>query len=207
MPLSVLSLLLMLLALPAAAKAPAPVSILIFGDSISAGYGLGDKPSWVDILRQRWQQQGLNITLKNASVSGETTSGARARLPKVLAANTPDIVLIELGGNDGLRGMPLAQMRANLTQMIKLVREYGGSPILTEMFVPPNLGPVYGEKFHQSFLQVAQALDVPLLPFFLEKAFKEQRIQADGLHPDASAQPQIAEQVGPFLLQQVAQQR
>lgn len=181
-------------------RATETTRVLIFGDSLSAGYGLGSAPSWVDLLQQRWQQQQRGIKLYNASVSGETSSGGLTRFPAVLDRVQPNIVLFELGANDGLQGMPLQQMHDNLQQMIMLAKANGTIPIITEMLVPPSYGPIYSKKFTQTFHDLAEQEDISLLPFFLTEVYQQQLLQTDGLHPNATAQPLIADKIGDVLL-------
>jgi acyl-CoA thioesterase-1 len=182
------------------AQAEAPV-ILVFGDSISAGYGLTRvEQGWVELLRTRLKEQGYGYTVVNASVSGETTAGGLARLPRALQLHHPKIVVLELGGNDGLRALPVAQMRANLTQMVELSVAAGAKVLLLGMRIPPNYGPDYTEQFRQSFSQVANAGKVPLVAFLLNDiALTPGLMQDDGIHPNAQGQPKLLGNVWPAL--------
>lgn len=188
---------LLLFAAPAPARAPV---VLVLGDSLSAGYGIDTNAGWVSLLQQRLKRQGYPHKLINASISGDTSGGGRARLPRALDLHHPDLVIIELGANDGLRGLDLTEMRANLTAMIKLTRERGAQPLLVGMHLPPNYGPAYTEKFHAIYQELARERKVPLVPFLLEGvALKPDLMQADGLHPRAVAQARILDNVWPVL--------
>lgn len=181
-------------------QAPRVPVILVTGDSLSAAYGIGIEEGWVALLQKRLQQQGYPHRVVNTSVSGETTRGALARLPAELSQHKPEIVLIELGANDGLRGQSLKAMRDNLTKMVKLSQRAGAKPVLFEMRLPANYGPQYTEDFRKSFATVAKAQDVPMLPFFLSGiALQPGSFQSDGIHPTAAAQPGLLEAVWPAL--------
>lgn len=189
---------LLLVGTPALARAPV---VLVLGDSLSAGYGIDVNAGWVNLLKQRLQQQGYPYQLVNASISGDTTSSGRARLPRALSLHHPELVIIELGANDGLRGLPLDLMRANLAAMIKQARAQGAQVLLIGMYLPPNYGPAYTKKFHAVYLDLARELDIPLVPFLLAGvALKPELMQADGLHPRAVAQEQVLENVWPVLV-------
>ncbi len=167
-------------------------TILVFGDSLSAAYGIPRDSGWVNLLQQRLPQHRV----VNASVSGETTAGGLTRLPEVLAAHKPHLTIIELGANDGLRGLPLAQTARNLEAMIDLVKKQDGEVLLVGMRLPPNYGPAYTRKFQTLFAEVAQAGKVRLVPFLLAgMADQRERFQADGLHPDAGAQVLLVDNV------------
>ena len=182
---------------PVLARAPL---VLVLGDSLSAGHGIDVNAGWVSLLQQRLQQQGYPHQLINASISGDTTGGGRARLPRALALHRPTMVVVELGANDGLRGLALTQMRANLVAMINMARAQGAQVLLVGMHLPSNYGPVYTEKFHAVYRQLARELKIPLVPFLLEGvALKPDLMQADGLHPRAVAQTRILENVWPVL--------
>lgn len=182
-----------------AAAAQAPV-ILVLGDSLGAAYGLPQDRGWVSLLQRRLREQGYPHTVVNASASGETSAGGLARLPALLERHHPDILLLELGANDGLRGLPVVQLRANLERMLALARAARARPVLFEMRLPPNYGAAYGQAFHQTFRQVAQAQQLPLVPFFLGAiALNPAEFQDDGLHPGAAAQPKLLEAVWPTL--------
>jgi acyl-CoA thioesterase-1 len=191
-------LMLGLAALSATADAPA---ILVFGDSISAGYGLAHvDDGWVGMLRAKLKAEGYGYQVINASVSGETTAGGLARLPRALELHHPQIVIIELGGNDGLRALPIDQMRANLTKMIDLSMGIGARVLLLGMRVPSNYGPEYTEKFNSTFADVAHAEKAALVPFLLaDVALSPDLMQADGVHPNERGQPKMLATVWPVL--------
>jgi acyl-CoA thioesterase-1 len=182
------------------AKADAPV-ILVYGDSISAAYGLEHvEQGWVELLRTRLKEQGYVYQVVNASVSGETTAGGLARLPRALQIQHPKLLLIELGGNDGLRGLSVAQMRANLGQMIDLATTAGARVLLLGMRMPPNYGPEFTAAFHAAYSNVAQEKKTPLVGFLLDgTALDPKLIQADDIHPNAAAQPILLNNVWPAL--------
>ena len=183
----------------AAARAEAPV-ILVFGDSISAGYGLPLEQGWVELLKTRLKSQGYGDQVVNASVSGETTAGGLARLPRALELHHPSIVILELGGNDGLRGLPTAQMRANLTQMAALSSAAGAKVLLLGMRMPPNYGPEYTEQFAMVFSDLAAEKKIPLVPFLLTNiALSPALLQDDDIHPNALGQPILLDNVWPTL--------
>ena len=183
------------------AAGAADPTILVWGDSISAGYGLDAESGWVNLLERRLQTQGRGYTVVNASVSGETTAGGLARLPAALDRFKPDLVLLELGGNDGLRALPLDEMRANLDRMIALTRAARARPVLFEMYIPRNYGPAYSERFTKVFGQLAQERKVPIVPFFLAALVTEpdKWFQDDALHPNAQAQPKLLDAAWPTL--------
>ena len=188
---------LLLFGSPVLARAPV---VLVLGDSLSAGYGIDVNTGWVSLLQQRLKQQGYPHQLINASISGDTSGGGRARLPRALALHHPDLVVIELGANDGLRGLSLTEMRTNLAAMIKLARAQDAQVVLIGMHLPPNYGPAYTEKFHAVYLKLAREFNLPLVPFLLEGvALNAELMQADGLHPRALAQARLLENVWPVL--------
>lgn len=188
-----LLLVLLLASLPAAAQ-----RVLVLGDSISAGYGMALEQSWVTLLEDQLRAQGLAEEVINASISGETTAGGLRRLPALLEAHQPEVLLIELGGNDGLRGYPTAQLRANLERMVTLGREAGARVLLLPMEIPPNYGRRYTQSFRDSFAQAAEAAGAALGGFPLDGIATEPSLmQADGIHPTPAAQPLIAQQVLP----------
>ena len=171
-----------------------PSSILILGDSLSASFGLKENQGWVYQLNQILNQQKSPYTLINASISGETTGGALARLPNILAKQNLDYLLIELGGNDGLRGFPPKLIKNNLLQITALAQQQNIKVLLMSIKIPPNYGERYNQLFNQIFVEVAQQHDIPLLPFFMETiAIKPELMQADGIHPNLAAQPSIVE--------------
>jgi len=183
-----------------APAATTPPTILVLGDSLSAGYGIDVRTGWVALLEQRLHQQGYPQTVVNASISGDTTAGGRARLPEALQRHHPQVVIIELGGNDGLRGLSLAQTRANFEAMIKMARSAGAQVLLVGIYLPPNYGPEYTRKFHAIYSELAQKQQLPLVPFLLAGvALTPGLMQADGLHPRAAAQPRLLDNVWPYL--------
>jgi acyl-CoA thioesterase I len=182
------------------AKAETPV-ILVFGDSISAGYGLARvEQGWVALLQTRLKDQAYGYQVINASVSGETTAGGLARLPRALMLHQPKIVILELGGNDGLRALPIAQMRANLVRMIDLASAAGAKVLLLGMRMPPNYGPDFTEQFRASYSDLARDKKLPLVPFLLNDiALFPNLMQADGIHPNELGQPKLLDNVWPAL--------
>jgi acyl-CoA thioesterase-1 len=182
------------------AKAETPV-ILVFGDSISAGYGLERvDQGWVALLQTRLKQQEYGYQVINASVSGETTAGGLARLPRALMLHQPKIVILELGGNDGLRALPMPQMRANLGHMADLAASAGARVLLLGMRMPPNYGPDYTEQFRSSYSDLARDKKLPLVPFLLNDiALTDNLMQADGIHPNGLGQPKLLDNVWPTL--------
>src|SRR5580700_852681 len=167
--------------------------ILVFGDSISAGYGLARvEQGWVALLQTRLKEQEYGYQVVNASVSGETTAGGLARLPRALSLHQPKIVILELGGNDGLRALPIAQMRANLGAMADLAAAAGARVLLLGMRMPPNYGPDFTEQFRSSYSNLARDKKLPLVPFLLNDiALSQNLMQADGIHPNAVGQPKL----------------
>jgi acyl-CoA thioesterase I len=176
-------------------------AILVFGDSISAGYGLADvETGWVSLLRTKLHHEGYGYRVINASVSGETTAGGLARLPRALALHHPQLVILELGGNDGLRALPIEAMRANLAKMVSLSRAAGASVLLLGMRIPPNYGPEYTEQFRSTYMSLGKELKVPVLPFLLNDiALNPALMQADGVHPNVLGQPRLLANVWPVL--------
>ncbi len=183
--------------------------IVVMGDSISAAYGIQREQGWVHLLDQRLRTEEAAWQVANASVSGETTGGGLARLPGVLDELHPQLVIIELGGNDGLRGYPVAKIRSNLTRMVELVRGAGAVPVIAAMRIPPNYGPRYTRAFDGVFAEVASATDTALIPFLLEDvALQPGMMQNDGIHPTAVAQPLLVQAVlttlAPLLSQELS---
>jgi acyl-CoA thioesterase-1 len=174
--------------------------ILVLGDSLSAEYGLQRGQGWVQLLANRLQQSGSNYTVVNASISGETTSGGRSRLPSLLKQHRPSIVIIELGGNDGLRGLPVARMQDNLAAMIRASQAAGARVLVAGIRIPPNYGREYTERFYRAFENVAKQHHTALVPFLLE-GFSDSAdfFQADRIHPSAQAQTRILQTVWPVL--------
>lgn len=170
--------------------------ILVVGDSIGAGYGIEESRNWVSLL----QGEMGNRKVINASISGDTSSGAKARLPALLSHYQPELVLLEVGGNDGLRGQPTALLEKNLKAMVDMARNAGAEVILLGMHIPPNYGKAYTEAFHQVYHTVARDKKVPLLPFLLEGiALDPAMMQSDRIHPNERAQPKILANVLPIV--------
>ena len=176
-------------------------SILVLGDSISAGYGMNVDDGWVNLMNQTLRQRELAYRMVNASISGETTVGGLKRLPDLLQEHAPSIVVIELGGNDGLRGYPTTKIMDNLLTMTDLVKAAGAQPVIITMRIPPNYGPRYTRAFEQVFADAAEQSKATLVPFLFEElAVDAQMMQDDGIHPTAKAQPLLVEGFLPFLL-------
>ena len=181
---------------PAAAK---PV-IAVLGDSLSAEYGLPRDTGWVALLRQRLTSERIDYSVANASISGDTTSGGLARLPLVMQRMKPSIVIVELGANDALRGVPLTTTESNLRAIVDQIRKGHAQPVLVGMYVPPNYGPDYTRKFHGLYGQLSTELHVPLVPFLLAGlADKPNLFQSDQMHPNQQAQPLLLDNVWPTL--------
>lgn len=175
-------------------------TLLVLGDSLSAGYQMQVEQSWPALLNQKWLEEGGKHTLLNASISGETTQGALARLPSLLKEHKPDWLLIELGGNDGLRGFAPTITRQNLASMIALAKEQQTSVVLTQIQLPRNYGARYLRQFEQIFPELAEINDLPLLPFFMDDiALRPELMMNDGIHPTPAAQPQIRDKVARFM--------
>lgn len=174
--------------------------VLVFGNSLSASYGLPLKGGWVWRLQHRLTEQGYRHKVVNASISGETTRGGVERLPRALEMHNPAVVVLELGGNDGLRGIRPATIRANLGAMVSMAQAQGARVLLVGVRMPPNYGPIYAEQFRSVFPQVAAEYDVPLLPRLLEGiAGDRDLMQPDGIHPTVRAQERILENIWPQL--------
>jgi len=173
-----------------------PPVIVVFGDSISAGYGVPQGKGWVDLLRQRLQQSGSAYQVVNASLSGETTLGGRNRLSGVLSAHRPQVLILELGANDALRGQSLDAVRDNLLYMVRAAQAAGARVLVLGMRIPPNYGPEYTKKFQALFREVAQQTKAAYVPF-LFAGFAEDRkmFQPDGVHPTVEAQPKMLDTV------------
>lgn len=172
--------------------------LLVLGDSLSAGYGLRQEQSWVSLLQNAWQNK--DIVVINAAISGETTDGGLSRLPRLLESHAPSHLLIELGGNDGLQGHPVAKMKSNIEKMIHLAHGKDIKVILQQMQIPTNYGRRYNQMFSGMYQELAQQYNIPLIPFFLRDiALNDSMMQRDGIHPTAEAQPLISE----FMAQQL----
>jgi acyl-CoA thioesterase-1 len=178
-----------------------PQVILVMGDSLSAAYGL-DSPDqgWVALLQARLKARGYDYTVVNASVSGETSDGGLTRFPQALTNAKPAIVILELGANDGLRGLPVSEMQANLGKMLGLVKQAGARALLVSMLMPPNYGKPYVQGFAAAYPALAKRYEVPLTPFLLTGVAEHRELmQADGLHPQAKAEPRVLDNIWPSL--------
>lgn len=185
--------LIILVSLPSVAD-----TVLVYGDSLSAGYGLANEDSgWVALLDEKL---GASHQVLNASISGETSRGGLSRLPAVLDRMQPDVVILELGANDGLRGYPLSQLETNLNKMIDLIEQANAKVLLVGIHLPPNYGPAYTEPFFELFKTISEQRNVAYLPFLLDAvALQANLMQGDGLHPNDAAQPVIRDTVLPYL--------
>ena len=191
-----------LLMLAASASAySAPKTVLVLGDSLSAEYGLTRGSGWVALLEKKLKAEKIDAAIVNASISGETTSGGRSRLPALLSQHRPDVVVIELGANDGLRGQPVASAQANLKSMIEASQKIKARVLLVGMRMPPNYGRAYTDSFFSMYASLAKQYASPLVPFMFEGiADKPKLFQADRLHPNADAQPIILANIWPQLV-------
>lgn len=171
-------------------------TILIIGDSVSAGYGVETGKGWAALLKNRLQRAGGNYDVVNASISGDTTSNGLSRLPKALADHSPKITIIELGGNDGLRGIQIDTIKSNLMQMISLAKKTGSKVVILGVRLPPNYGPAYTDQFRQIFTTLSQDKTLQVVPLFLQNVDdKPQLMQTDGIHPTRQAQPILLDNV------------
>lgn len=192
--------LILVLLLPLQSLAATSKKLLIAGDSLSAGYGLSLEQSWPVLLQQQLSDSQSPWHIHNASISGETSAGVLARLPALLDKHQPDVVLIEIGGNDGLRGFPPAKLRQNLQQIISLVQQKKMLPVLMQIRIPPNYGPRYTEQFEAIYPALASANKIQLWPFFMDQiAINPELMQPDGVHPNAKAQPIIRDFVARLI--------
>lgn len=184
---------------PHAEAADEPV-LLVYGDSLSAAYGLRADQGWVALLQKRLADEGYGYRVVNASVSGETTSGGKARLDRALEQHQPRLVILELGANDGLRGLPVAAARDNLAAMIDRIQAGKARVLLIGIQIPPNYGPQYTRAFAVMYPELASGKKLALVPFLLEKvALEPQLMQSDGLHPNEKGQPLLLETIWPYL--------
>ena len=182
------------------ASAAQPPTILVMGDSLSAGYGMSITQGWVALLEQRLRREGYGYAVVNASVSGETTAGGRARLGRALEQHRPSVVILELGANDGLRGLPVSTVRANLEAMITQAKSAGASVLLLGMRIPPNYGERYSQEFSRTFSELARQHQIGVVEFFLDKvAMNPSLMQDDQIHPTVQAQPILLDNVWPQL--------
>ena len=188
------------LVLANSASAEPPPTVLVIGDSLSAAYGMDMEQGWVHLLSEKLSDQSPGATVVNASISGDTTGGGAQRLPPLLEQHEPSVVIIELGGNDGLRAYPIKQMRANLAKMTQASLEQGAKVLLLAAEAPPNLGRRYTTLFRESYSQLADDENVVALPFIVESIFlSSDLMQSDRTHPNATAQPLLLDVVWPTL--------
>jgi acyl-CoA thioesterase-1 len=182
-----------------AAAAPSR-TILVLGDSLSAAYGLRVEQGWVALLQKRLESQGYGYRVVNASVSGETSDGGLQRLPRALQLHRPAVLILELGANDALRGLPLDRTQANLERMVGQAKRAGAEVLLLGMRIPPNYGPKYTTQFYEMYRDLAKEQKLRYVPFFLEQvALRDDLMQADGLHPNGTAQPILLDTLWPEL--------
>lgn len=195
-----LLLLLVFLCPPSLFASPSMAKILVLGDSLSAGYGIALEEGWVSLLQERIQKHHFAYEVVNASVSGETSGGGLARLPALLAEHQPVIVILELGGNDGLRGHPINVMRQNLEKIIAASQAANAQVLLLGMHIPPNYGARYTRTFHQAYIDLAKKYQLSFVPFFLDQVANNAALmQSDGIHPTAEAQGTMLDHVWPTL--------
>lgn len=177
-------------------------TLLVWGDSLSAAYGISTDQGWVHLLQSKLDntEGAKDIKVVNGSISGETTSGGLTRLPEALAEHKPNFVIIELGANDGLRGLSIKAMRSNLEQMIQLAQKNNAKVALLGMYMPANFGRMYSEQFKKTYQELAKQYQLPFNPFFLEGvALKDNLLLQDGLHPNEKAQPQLLDNIFPVV--------
>jgi acyl-CoA thioesterase-1 len=175
-------------------------TVLIFGDSLSAGYGIDVDQSWAALLQSRLEQQGYEHRVVNASITGETTEGGAERITPALANFEPALIILELGGNDGLRGFPPDRMRSNLEKIIAASKASGAAVVLLGIRIPSNYGPRYTQAFESVFRETAESLDIPWIEFFMEGiALNDELMQPDGIHPNAAAQPVLLDNAWPII--------
>jgi len=194
---SFLIALFMLLALPVAASQN---TLLVLGDSLSAAYGVPTQTAWVQLLQNRLEKETPGWQVVNASISGETTDGGLRRLPRLLEKHRPEVVIIELGGNDGLRGFPPDVIESNLADMVEQVKNANATPFLVGMKMPPNYGRSYNQAFTRVYQSISDRYEATLVPFFLEGIYNQEgMMQGDGIHPTEQAQPLLLDNVWPRL--------
>ena len=182
------------------AAADSSPTLLVYGDSLSAAYGIDESAGWVELLAEKLQSDGYSYQVVNGSVSGETTTGGLSRLPAMLDSYRPDLVILELGGNDGLRGLPLGAIRQNLISMVELSRQSGADVLLAGIQIPPNYGPRYTGPFYRQYSEIAEEYELPLVPFLIDGIpLQPELMQNDGIHPKAEAQGMILDNVWPVL--------
>ena len=190
-----LRLLILLASLSFTATAAAAGTLLVFGDSLSAGYGIRQEAAWPSLLQKRLAEKRVDYSVVNASISGETTAGGRSRIAEAIGRQRPSIVIIALGANDGLRGLPIPAMKENLSAMIRAARTAKARVVLVGMRLPPNYGP-YADEFHKAYAELARSEKVALVPFLLDGIADQPRLfQSDTIHPTAEAQPKLLDNV------------
>ena len=195
-----LTIILLLQPISGFAQDDQPQTLMVFGDSLSAAYGIAEDAGWVNLLDHKLKQENYDYRVVNASVSGETSTGGLARLPAMLSTHSPNIVILELGGNDGLRGLPLDSLKANLQEMVTMIEQAGSQILLAGIQIPPNYGPRYTVPFFELFGEIANEKDLPLIPFLIDGIPQQPELmQNDGIHPKAEAQWMIVENVWPYL--------
>ena len=188
------------------AHAAEPPTVLVFGDSLSAGFGIDVDQSWTALLQSRLRDQGYEHRVVNASISGDTTESGAARIGIAIDNFAPELIILELGGNDGLRGIPPSRMRGNLESIIRQAKESGAAVVLLGIRIPPNYGQRYIENFEAVFRDVALELDIPWIEFFMEGvALNEDLMQADGIHPNSAAQPILLDNAWPIIDEALAE--
>jgi acyl-CoA thioesterase-1 len=184
----------------AAAHAASPPAILVFGDSLSAGYGVDVDQTWVALLQSRLRSQGYEHRVINASISGETTQGGVTRINAALKNFSPDLVILELGGNDGLRGFPTDVIKKNIRTIIEASRDHGADVVILGIRIPTNYGPRYTQAFEEIYRELASELDVPWIEFFMQGiALNDELMQDDGIHPTTEAQPMLLDNAWPII--------
>lgn len=195
-----------MLLLTTAVNGAEPPTVLVFGDSLSAGYGIDVDQSWTTLLQTRLQEQGYEHRVVNASISGETTEGGASRIGSAIETFEPELIILELGGNDGLRGFPPSRMKGNLDKIITTSKESGAAVVLLGITIPPNYGARYIEIFENVFREVAEEHQVPWIEFFMQGvALNEELMQGDGIHPNAAAQPILLDNAWPMISDSLAQ--
>lgn len=182
-------------------------TVLVFGDSLSAGYGIDVDQSWATLLQIRLEQQGYEHRVVNASIGGDTTESGAVRIAQAIEVFSPSVIILELGGNDGLRGIPPDTMRANLARIVKTGTDSGAAVVMLGIRIPPNYGARYIAEFENVFRQIATGMDVPWVEFFLEGvALNKELMQDDGIHPNATAQPILLDNAWPIISSVLAKQ-
>ena len=195
----------MVLLLAATADSAEPPTVLVFGDSLSAGFGIDVDQSWTSLLQSRLQEQGYEHRVVNASISGETTEGGATRIGSAVATFNPALVILALGGNDGLRGFPPSRTKENLETIVNTSTASGAAVVLLGITIPRNYGQRYIDQFEASFREVATHYEIPWIEFFMEGvALNEELMQGDGIHPNAAAQPLLLDNAWPIIVEALA---